>query len=218
MRTKKIIAFMGAAIAITGFAASAEAQTRNRSYQAYAIIDFETEARKGAAIDAAERVLQRYASDFQSNRPIAVQTPEQPGRFQLTNPLSDTRLAGLAALGGVSTAQFQVATCDGAVWTANVNRNINGSQTLRVQMCLFPYARADREGYHLNLYASDTAHSGGGLSERFGRALANRVIGSPEEFTANMLRETVAAIESATDSSAILIEGEPEIPGLAWKR
>ena len=104
------------------------------------------------------------------------------------------------------------------MWTANVNRNINGSQTLRVQMCLFPYARADREGYHLNLYASDTAHSGGGLSERFGRALANRVIGSPEEFTANMLRETVAAIESATDSSAILIEGEPEIPGLAWKR
>lgn len=56
------------------------------------------------------------------------------------------------------------------------------------------------------------------MSERFGRALANRVIGSPEEFTANMLRETVAAIESATDSSAILIEGEPEIPGLAWKR
>lgn len=71
MRTKKIIAVMGAAIAITGFAASAEAQTRNRSYQAYAIIDFETEARKGAAIDAAERVLQRYASDCPSSKHLA---------------------------------------------------------------------------------------------------------------------------------------------------
>jgi len=33
-----------------------------------------------------------------------------------------------------------------------------------------------------------------------------------------MLRGTVQAIEARTGASAILIEGEPEIPGLAWKR
>lgn len=213
------LAVSAAVLAFTTVAAApAEAQNRQRSYQAYAVIDFQTEASKDQVIDAAERILQNYASDFQSNRPIAVQTPEQPGRFQLTNPLAESRLAGLAALGGVSTQQFMVATCDGAVWTANVNRSVSGSQQLRVQLCLFPYKNEEREGYHLNLFASDTAISGGGLTERFGRALANRLVGTPRDFTENMLRQTVQAIEASTDSSAVLIEGEPEIPGLAWRR
>ncbi|WP_269220960.1 hypothetical protein [Brevundimonas vesicularis] len=80
------------------------------------------------------------------------------------------------------------------------------------------YAREDRQGYHLNMFASDTAMSGGGVTERLGRALANRLVGTPQEFTENMLRGTVQAIEARTGASAILIEGEPEIPGLAWKR
>ena len=214
----KSIAAAAALLAAAGIASAAEAQNRQRSYQAYAIIDIETEAAKGVIIDAAERVLEGYASDFQSNRPIAVQTPEQPGRFVLSNPLAESRLAGLAALGGVSTQQFMVATCDGAVWTAHVTRRVSGSQELRTTLCLFPYAREDRQGYHLNMFASDTAMSGGGVTERLGRALANRLVGTPQEFTENMLRGTVQAIEARTGASAILIEGEPEIPGLAWKR
>jgi|SRR3990167_3647364 len=218
MRMKSIAAAAAALLAAAGIASAAEAQNRQRSYQAYAIIDIETEAAKGVIIDAAERVLEGYASDFQSNRPIAVQTPEQPGRFVLSNPLAESRLAGLAALGGVSTQQFMVATCDGAVWTAHVTRRVSGSQELRTTLCLFPYAREDRQGYHLNMFASDTAMSGGGVTERLGRALANRLVGTPQEFTENMLRGTVQAIEARTGASAILIEGEPEIPGLAWKR
>ncbi|WP_309091922.1 hypothetical protein [Phenylobacterium sp.] len=219
MRKIATLAASAAFIAVAALtAAPAEAQSRQRSYQAYAVIDFQTEAPKGQVIDAAERILEGYASDFQSNRPIAVQTPEQPGRFQLTNPLAESRLAGLAALGGVSTQQYMVATCDGAVWTANVNRSVSGSQQLRVQLCLFPYKNAEREGYHLNLFASDTAMSGGGLSERFGRALANRLVGTPRDFTENMLRQTVQAIEATTGAAAVLVEGEPEIPGLAWRR
>lgn len=130
-----------AAVALTAVsvATAAEAQNRQRSYQAYAVIDFQTDAAKGPVIDAAERILQSYASDFQSNRPIAVQTPEQPSRFTLSNPLAESRLGALAALGGVSTQQFMVADCEGAVWTANVQRAVSGSQQLRVQMCLFPY-------------------------------------------------------------------------------
>lgn len=218
MRISALLSSAAIAIAAVSIATTAEAQNRQRSYQAYAIIDFETDAPKGPVIDAAERILQGYASDFQSNRPIAVQTPEQPGRFTLSNPLADSRLAGLAALGGVSTQQFMVADCQGAVWTANVQRSVSGSQQLRVQLCLFPYKNDEREGYHLNLFASDTAISGGGMTERLGRALANRLVGTPRDFTENMLRQTVQAIEAQTGASAVLIEGEPEIPGLAWKR
>lgn len=218
MRIKAIMSAAAVALTAVSVATAAEAQNRQRSYQAYAVIDFQTDAAKGPVIDAAERILQSYASDFQSNRPIAVQTPEQPGRFTLSNPLAESRLGALAALGGVSTQQFMVADCEGAVWTANVQRAVSGSQQLRVQMCLFPYRNEEREGYHLNLFASDTAISGGGLTERFGRALANRLVGTPRDFTENMLRQTVQAIEAQTGASAVLIEGEPEIPGLAWKR
>lgn len=218
MRISALISSAAIAVAAITAASAAEAQSRQRSYQAYAIIDFETEAAKGPIIDAAERILVGYASDFQSNRPIAVQTPEQPGRFTLSNPLANSPLGAFAALGGVSTQQYMVAQCDGAVWTAYVQRSISGSQALRVQLCLFPYKNDEREGYHLNLYASDTAISGGGISQRLGRALANRLVGTPQDFTENMLRQTVQAIEAQAGAPAILIEGEPEIPGLALKR
>lgn len=218
MRIKTFAAVLSAAAVMTGFASHAEAQSRQRSYQAYAIIDLRTDASKTTLINAAEQILAGYSTDLNTNRPIAVQTPEQPGRFQLMNPLADSRLGALAALGGVSTQSFMVATCDGAVWVAHLQRSISGSQQLRATLCLFPYKNEDRQGYHLNLYASDTAQQGGSLTERFGRAVSNRIVGTPQEFTERMLKETVVAMEMSSGASAVLIEGEPEIPGLAWKR
>lgn len=218
MRIKTFATAIAATCALASIATQADAQSRQRSYQAYAIIDLQTEASKTALIDAAERVLAGYSTDLNTNRPIAVQTPAQPGRFKLENPLADSRLGALAALGGVSTQSFMVATCDGAVWVANLSRSISGSQQLRATLCLFPYKNGDRQGYHLNLYASDTAQQGGSLTERFGRAVSNRVVGTPQEFTERMLKEAVVAMEMSSGASAVLIEGEPEIPGLAWKR
>ncbi|QYC12386.1 hypothetical protein [Brevundimonas nasdae] len=208
-----------AAVVGVGMASAAEAQNRSRSYQAYAVIDLQTDAPKARLIDAAERALSGYASDLNTSRPIAVQTPERPGRFKLENPLGEnSRLGALAALGGVSAQSFMIATCDGAVWVANLTRSISGSQQMRATLCLFPYANDQRQGYHLNLFVNDTAESGGGLSQRFGRAVAGRLVGTPQEFTERMLKDTVFAMEGASGASAVLIEGEPEIPGLAWKR
>ena len=211
-------AFALATVVATGFAAEAQAQNRNASYQAYAIIDLETDARKADLIEAGERVLAGYSTDLNTTRPIAVPTPEQPARFKLENPLANSPLAGLAAMAGANNQSFLMATCEGAVWTADLTRSISGSQNLRATLCLFPYSNEDRTGYHLNLFVNDTQEKGGGLTQRFGRMVANRVVGTPQEFTERMLRETVIAMEAASGASAILIEGEPEIPGLAWRR
>lgn len=207
-------AFVLAAILAATSLSTASAQSRQASYQAYAVIDLPTDAPKATLIDAAERVLDRYTTDLSTNRPIAVQTPTQPGRFKLENPLAQHPMASLAALGGVSPQQFMVATCEGAVWTAQVQRAISGSQQLRATFCLFPYRNETAAGYHLNIYASDTAQTGGNVSERLGRALANRVVGTPRDFTERMLKETVAAMETSSGAVAVLLEGEPEIPGL----
>lgn len=210
---RTITAVTAATIAAISLPTVADAQSRSASYQMYAIIDFETDAPKRVVMDAAEQSLGRHSTDFQFNRPIAVPTPEEPGRFALVNPLQNSPLGALAALSG-GMAQYQVATCEGAVWTANANRNISGSQALRVQMCLFPYANAERRGYHLNIYANDVTERGGGLSERLGRAIAQRAVGSPREWTERMLKEAVGAVSAAAAAPAILIEGEPEIEGL----
>nr|WP_312119848.1 hypothetical protein [Brevundimonas diminuta] len=216
---KKSLSAAAAALALASTATVAEAQSRNQSYQAYAVIDLQTDAPKGPLIDAAERALAGYSSDLNTIRPIAVQTPERPGRFQLQNPLAEnSRLGALAALGGVSAQSFMIATCDGAVWVANLTRNISGSQNMRATLCLFPYANDQRQGYHLNLFVNDTAEGGGGLTRRFGRAVSARLVGTPQEFTERMLKETVVALETSSGASAVLIEGEPDIPGLAWKR
>lgn len=199
-------------------AGAVQAQSRAASYEAYAIIDLQTDAPKAVLIDAGERALAPYSTDLNTNRPIAVEVPERPARFKLVNPLQNSQLGALAALAGASGQSFTVATCDGAVWIANLNRQISGSQTMRATLCLFPYANDDRQGYQLNLYVNDTAERGGGLTQRFGRALANRVVGTPQEFTERMLKDTVMAMESSSGAVAVLVEGEPEIPGLAWKR
>lgn len=215
---KKSLSAASVALALVSTAGVADAQTRNQSYQAYAVIDLQTDAPKAALIEAGERALAGYSSDLNTMRPIAVQTPEQPGRFKLENPLADSRLGALAAMGGVSAQSFMIATCDGAVWVANLTRNISGSQNMRATLCLFPYANEDRQGYHLNLFVNDTAEGGGGLTRRFGRAVSARLVGTPQEFTERMLKDTVMAMEASSGASAVLIEGEPDIPGLAWKR
>lgn len=215
---KKTLTVSLAALALIATSSAAHAQTRTSSYQAYAVIDLVTDAPKATLIDAAERALAGYSTDLNTVRPIAVQTPERPGRFKLENPLADSRLGALAAMGGASTQSFMIATCEGAVWIANLNRSISGSQNMRATLCLFPYANDKRQGYHLNLFVNDTAERGGGLTQRFGRAVSGRLVGTPQEFTERMLKDTVMSMEASSGASAVLIEGEPEIPGLPWKR
>lgn len=217
MKTTRIL--IGALIATAAMAVAAQANAAsNRSYQAYAIVDFKTDAPKAMLADTVEKSITGYASDLQTNRPIGVPMPETPGRFVITNPLEGSPLAGMMAMAG-NAAQFQTASCPGAVWTANFTRKISGVQSMRSVLCIYQYKTKDGEQHaQLQMYVNDVAERGGSILERAGRAAATKMVGTPEEFTAKMLKDAVSSIEVATGAGAFLVEGEPEIPGLAWRR
>lgn len=216
MKTTK---FAAALIALAAAACFSQAQAAsNRSYQAYAIVDFKTDMPKAQIADTVEKAINKYASDLQTNRPIAVPMTETPGRFVISNPLEGSPFANIAAMAG-NTAQFQTATCPGAVWTANFTRSISNLQAMKAVLCLYQYQPKDGERHvQLQMYVNDVTMKGGSIMDRVGRAAATKLVGTPEEFTSNMLKDAVSSIEVATGAGAFLVEGEPEIPGLAWRR
>lgn len=221
MTVKKTTTIAAAAAAISAFAivsAPAEAGVRNRGYQAYAIIDFRTDAKTAVLADTVEKAIEGYASDLSTNRPIGVPVTNTPGRFQIVNPLANSPISGLLAMSG-NAAQFETATCPGAVWQANLTRKLSGVQSMKAVLCIYLYD--DKDGVRhaqLQMYANDATEKGGTILERVGRAAATKVVGTPEEFTTRMLKDAVTSLEAATGAGAFLVEGEPEIPGLAWKR
>lgn len=85
MKTTKVITGALVAAATVAVAAQANAAS-NRSYQAYAIVDFKTDAPKAMLADTVEKAIAGYASDLQTNRPIGVPMPETPGRCTNTRP------------------------------------------------------------------------------------------------------------------------------------
>ena len=203
----KFAAF-GCSIALLGAGnAHAQADISSTSEQ-YQIYRWQTSAPKRAMISAATASLARYASGWQTMTPIVMDAPPpQAARFKLVNPLANSPLAGLAALGGAQAAlSLRVATCDGAVWISNIQRDIRGEQHLKVTACLFPPA----SGYDLDLYLTDFHDQGGGISQMLGRAIAGKLTGSPEEWTNWMETSVVADLSQAAGSQAIYVEGQPD--------
>ncbi len=83
----------------------------------YQVFRWKTDASKRVMIQAATSSLARYASGWQTTTPIVMDAPPPVAeRFKLINPLANSPLAGLAALGGASALQFRLATCEGAGW------------------------------------------------------------------------------------------------------
>ncbi len=162
-----------AALFLSASAAHAGADISS-TQEEYQFFRWTTDAPKRVMIQAATSSLARYASGWQTTIPIVMDAPPPVAeRFKLINTLANPPLAGLAALGGASALQFRVATCDVAIWISNIQRDVEGSQHLRVTACLFPSS----SGYDLDLYMTDVHDQGGGLSQMLGRAIAGRMVG-----------------------------------------
>ena len=134
--------------------------------------------------------------------------PEVPGRFALINPLEGSKLAAL--VGGAGTLGLQVATCNGAVWTAKAERKVTGSNRLDLTACLFQY----KDGYHLDLYAVFVKEEGGLF--QISRDLANSMVGTPEEWTEKTFLDVIRNINAKTESTITLLEAQPEVSGTPW--
>ena len=192
-----------AALFLSASAAHAGADISS-TQEEYQIFRWKTDAPKRVMIQAATSSLAHYASGWQTTTPIVMDAPPPlADRFKLISRLTNSALAGL---GGASALQFRVATCDGAVWISNTQRDVEGSQYRRVTARLFPSS----SGCDLGLYITDVHDQGGGLSQILGRAIAGRLVGSPDEWKNRLQDAVVADLTQAAGTRVIYVEGQPD--------
>lgn len=206
--------FASAAALGTLTAAPADAQSVQQTSELYHIFDFRTDAPKRDVIAAADAGLRNNTNDRNATTPIVMgPPPATPARFRIVDPWATGQLGGLAALvGAAQMTQFKQVTCDGAVWVANAVRQVRRSQTLRLTLCLFPYAG----GYQLDVYGVDVQQKGGGLSERLGRALGKRLVGDMSGWTNKTILDVVRSVRTRTGATVAYVEGQPEFNGEPW--
>lgn len=183
---------------------------KKKTVEYYRIFDIKTSAVKGNVIKAASDGLGRNVNNAQEATPIprTAGVPDVPGRFAIVNPLEGSKLAAL--VGGAGTLGLQMATCDGAVWTAKAERKVVGSNKLDLTACLFQY----KDGYHLDLYAVFVKEEGGLF--QISRDLASSMVGTPEEWTEKTFLDVIRNINAKTDSNITLLEAQPEVSGTPW--
>jgi hypothetical protein len=183
---------------------------KTKTIEYYRIFDIKTTASKQAVIKAASDGLGRNVNNAQEATPIprSATLPDTPGRFALVNPFEGSKLAMLA--GSVGSLGMQMATCEGAAWTAKAVREIAGSDKLNLTVCLFPY----KEGYHLDMYAVFVKKEGGLF--QVSRDLAGAMVGSPEEWTEKTFLDVARNVNAKLDAKVSLLEAQPEIAGTPW--
>jgi hypothetical protein len=209
---KKAMVLLPVVVALVGCGAVNNAlleKTKITEY--YRIFDIKTNADRQTVAEAASNGLGRNVGNAQEATPIppSAASPEKPGRFKLVNPFEGTPMAAFAAMGG-SSVGFKTATCEGAVWTANAQRNVTGSNKLNLTACIFQY----KQGYHLNLYAVFTKQEGGLM--QISRSMAHAMVGTPEEWTEKTFLDIVRNIRQATNAEVTLLEGQPKLAGTPW--
>lgn len=183
---------------------------KTKQVEYYRIFDIKTDDSRRVISEAASNGLGRNVNNARETTPIPNgPVPDQPGRFQLSNPLAGTQLGAFMHVAGGGLAG-RIATCENAVWTADAVRRVDGSDNLKLTLCLFQY----KGGYHLNMYAVFQKKTGGLL--QVSRNLAHAVVGTPEEWTERTMLDVVRSINLNTKSEVVLLEAEPEIVGTPW--
>lgn len=214
MTKLKQIAALGAGLALLAIT-PAHAQQAERTKELYHIFDIRTQADRQELIRALTHGININASDSDTVTPLVRGTPpETASTFELVDPFEgNNRLGAFGALLGASQqAQIKQVSCDGAVWIANAQRRIRGSQNLRMTMCLFPYT----DGYHLDIYALDTEDRGGGISRRLGRLIAGAVVGDPGDWTNKTIIDLLRTVDRQTNAEINYVEGQPAFEGRPW--
>lgn len=182
---------------------------KTQTVEYYRIFDIATKAQRADVITAASNGLGQNTNSAQETTPIPnfAEAPEKPGRFQLVNPFAGSKLAAFAAANGAS---LKMASCDGAVWTAQALREVEGSNSLKLTACLWEY----QGGYHLDTYATFKKETGGLM--QLSRSMADAMVGTPEEWTEKTFLDIVRQIRSETGAEISYLEGYPKMQGTPW--
>ena len=208
---KKLVLIVGLALlGLTGCGVVNNALVeKHKTVEYYRIFDIRTQADRQSVVDAASNGLGKNVNDAKEASPIFTdELPDKPLRFKLVNPFQGSALGAFAAAGG--NIGFKLATCDGAVWTANATRTVAGSNQLRLTACLFPY----KDGYNLDLYATFEKVEGGVW--QLSRSMASAMVGTPEEWTEKTFLDIVRNVHDVTKAEITYVEGYPKVTGTPW--
>ena len=177
----------------------------------FRIYDLKTQSSFEAIANAASNGVGKDINNMQSDFPINTSgaIPDKPRYMTLTNPFAGSPLGALTEAAG--SVRMNIATCDGAVWTAMSSRANNGNFGDNITLCLFPY----KGGYQLDMYGALTQQSGGLM--QFSRAIVNSALGSPREFMEKAFNDTLVSIHDAVpDAQLSFVRGEPAPSSLPW--
>ena len=189
---------------------------KTKHVEYYRIFDLKTQADRTDVVDAASKGLAKNAGSADETMPIPnfSMKPVTPGRFKVVNQMDQfqgTSLGALAALAnnggslGMKTAQ-----CDDAIWIAHARKTVNDSFNINLTSCLFEYV----DGYHLDMYAHLNKEEGGFM--QISRAMANAMVGTPEEWVEKTFLDVVRTINEETVTEIDYIEGYPKMKGTPW--
>lgn len=154
--------------------------------------------------DAIKVALQKNVTGVVINTEIPPHPlPEQPGRFQESNPLKGTNLGAFAAMAGQS---MQVVSCEGAIVTANASDKSMSSygESTNFTLCLWPY----KDGYHIDFHTTYTKTSGGVSTQALGYALTRSVMGDSSQFIPRTIKAVVDGVQGA-GATVVLMEKYP---------
>lgn len=187
---------------------------KTKQVEYYRIFDIKTNAKRAEVSKAASVGLAKNVGSANETSPIPSFStpPAEPGRFKvvdMSNQLSGN-FGALMAMSGNKGLGLKSAQCDNAVWTANARKAVKNSWNLNLTTCLFEY----QDGYHVDMYAHFTKEEGGVL--QLSRAMANAMVGSPEEWVEKTFLDVVRTIQQKTNSEISFVEGYPEMIGTPW--
>jgi hypothetical protein len=185
---------------------------KSTTVEMYHIFDIKTGASTAAIARAAGDGLGRNTNSVNSNMPLQIgaEVPARPGRFTITDLGAKLGNTGMGQLMQMASMQnggtgMKMANCEGAAWTARAVRTITHSNSLTLHTCLYKY----RQGYQLDTYAVFQKTEGG--IEQISRDIANRLVGTPEEWVNKTIWDMVRSVEAAAGAKATHVEGQPEL-------
>jgi len=187
---------------------------KSETVEYYRIFDIKTKADRFTVAKAAMEGLTKNVGSAKQEMPIPSfsEPPEKPGRFKIVNTLEGTKIATLLAAQG-SALQLKTALCPDAVWIGRAVKEVEDWWTLKLTACLFQY----KDGYHLDMYAIFTKHSGGiNIAKALGKAIASKAVGSPEEWVEKVFADIVRTIYEKTQAEITFVEGYPPVTGTPW--
>lgn len=182
----------------------------------YRIFDLKTQADRSDMVDAASNGLAKNAGSADETMPIPnfSTAPTTPGRFKVVKQMDQFQGTALGALAALSNSSgslgAKTAQCEDAVWIAHARKTVRDSFNINLTTCLFEYV----DGYHLDMYAHLNKEEGGLM--QISRAMANAMVGTPEEWVEKTFLDVVRTINEKTETEIDFLEGYPKMKGTPW--